>query len=88
MNELEQYRTELDRINRQILGLLIQRFVIVHKIAILKQSKGQALHDPLREEQMIEDISEQISHEEMRTDLLSIFREIFRSSISYMKKQQ
>jgi len=49
---LEEYREEIDSIDRQIIRLLEKRFLIIEDIARLKQAEGQEIYDGHREKQV------------------------------------
>lgn len=61
MDKLEQYREEIDRVNREIAEKISERMQIVEKVGEYKKEKGMEIKDKSREEvvkQQFEDIFE------------------------------
>ncbi len=62
MDELEQYRQEIDRVNREIAEKIAERMDIVEKVGEYKKENGMEIKDEGREEvvkQQFEDIFEE-----------------------------
>ncbi len=55
---LEEYRTQIDRIDRQIVELLNQRAAIVQRIGSIKKEAGLAVAAPAREQQVLDRVAE------------------------------
>jgi chorismate mutase len=51
---IEDWRSEIDAIDSELLGLLNQRASLAVKVGQSKRLTGVALYDPLREEEVIE----------------------------------
>ena len=51
-DDLTGYRQEIDQLDREILELLRQRFVVCDKIAAYKNRRGMSLKQPGREAEM------------------------------------
>ncbi len=49
MKDISDWRDEIDRIDREIVGLLNERARAVLQLAPLKQQANRAVHDPERE---------------------------------------
>ena len=54
MNQLEQARAEIDRIDRQMAALFEQRMQAVRQVAEYKKAQGMAILDSGREAQVLE----------------------------------
>jgi chorismate mutase len=62
MDELEQYREEIDRVNQEIAEKIAERMDIVEKVGEYKEENGMEIKDEGREEvvkQQFEDIFEE-----------------------------
>lgn len=55
---MEEYRTQIDGIDRQIVELLNQRAAIVHRIGEVKKAAGLAVTAPAREQQVLDHVVE------------------------------
>ncbi len=55
--ELENYREEIDRLDRQIVSLLSERQVISTAVGQIKKEKGLEIFDPAREEMVIRQLT-------------------------------
>ena len=51
--ELEELRTKLDALDKQLIDILARRFDVGREAARLKRALGIAVHDPEREERVI-----------------------------------
>ena len=56
---LEELRTQIDRIDRQIVELYVQRMETVSRISAFKREHGLAVYDPAREDILLERAAEQ-----------------------------
>jgi chorismate mutase len=75
--ELRQLRSEIDRIDRMLLGTIVQRVSISISIATLKASKDVPLLNPQREAEVIQDRSQTGSELGLPSDLVGIlFRDV------------
>lgn len=52
MNQLEQYRTEIEQVDDELIKLLIKRMELSKKIGEYKKSNGLSVYDPKREEEL------------------------------------
>jgi len=80
--ELKRYREEIDRIDRTILELLIERSEYAKKIGEVKKRKGLQIHVPERERQIIEKLLELNKGRFPEKALVRIFREIISACLS------
>lgn len=88
---IEELRTDVDRINFEILKLLISRFQITEKIAIFKKQQQLTLHSPDRVNEMLNTIRTQIleqdaSNEDLVQFILPVFQKIFETSLQSMSQ--
>ena len=82
---LESLRKQIDTINVQILKLLNERTEIVESIGNEKQKLGLKVHDPIREQQIIQklcDVNQGPMTEQM---VKEIFEIIFKTSVHYQE---
>jgi len=82
VEELKRYREEIDRIDRTILELLIERSEYAKKIGEVKKRKGLKIHVPERERQIIEKLLELNKGRFPEKALVRIFREIISACLS------
>jgi chorismate mutase/prephenate dehydratase len=73
-------RTQIDRIDRELVGLMNQRADLARQIGSVKQSAGQETYDPAREEMVLERVA--ASNEGPLSDdsLKAIYRELISGS--------
>ncbi len=79
---LERYREEIDRIDEQILELLLKRQNIAEKIGKIKKSLGLEIFDPAREKEVIERLSRKAEGRLDYQILRAVFNEIISASRS------
>jgi len=53
MNELAKSREEIDRLDKQLLNILSQRFKLTRQIGLFKKEHDLPMKDPQREAEMI-----------------------------------
>lgn len=88
--DLEALRVEIDRLNREILALLQRRAAIVLDIGRIKKELDLPGFDPLREEEMIEALTNSATGPFGPPEVREVFQAIFRASLDLQgrKKQQ
>jgi chorismate mutase/prephenate dehydratase len=80
--DLEKYRLEIDRIDRELLDLLNQRFVVARNIGEVKTQAGLNLFDPGREMALLTKLKK-LNPGEVSDDALEfIYREIMSASLA------
>ena len=57
MNKLDEYRRQLEKIDKSILDLLAKRFIIVRKIGSIKKDNNLPIIDIKQEEEKINQLS-------------------------------
>ncbi|HEV2852843.1 MAG TPA: chorismate mutase [Thermoanaerobaculia bacterium] len=75
-------REQIDSLNDQILALVQQRAEIVLEIARLKREQGLEGHDPQREEEMLQRLTEAATGPFGPAEVRAVFRAIFRASLA------
>lgn len=83
-SRLEQLRSEMSQINRNVLQELNQFFQTSNEIGELKEKLGLPYFDPARESQMLQEVLQQ-NKGPLPTDLVKrLFNEIFKVSVELM----
>lgn len=82
---LDILRREIDEINSQMLELLNKRTQVIAQIGEIKDEDNGGLFSPVREQQMLKDIHEQNQGPITNEMIDSIYKEIFRQSLKFMK---
>ena len=77
---LDEVRCNIDRINAQIVDLLIERMKYVDLVAEYKAANNLPLGDSKREQVILEKVSN-LAGKEYEEDILPIFKSIFAASI-------
>ncbi len=83
--ELKKHRKEIDRIDRTILELLIERSEHAKRIGEIKKRAGLEIHVPERERQILEKLLELNKGRFPEQALVRIFREIISACLSLEK---
>ena len=78
-NKLENARCNIDRINSELVSLLIERMNNVDKVAEYKASHGMPISVPAREKRILEKVSE-LAGNEYAADIVPVFKAIFAAS--------
>ena len=77
--KLENARCNIDRINSEIVSLLIERMNNVDKVAEYKAAHGLPISVPEREKSILDKVSK-LAGEEYSADILPVFQAIFAAS--------
>ena len=56
--ELQELRKEIDRVDREIVKLYLERMEIADRIGAWKKENGVPVYDPAREEQLLDKVAE------------------------------
>ncbi len=83
--DINQLRTEIDGVDRQLIELFRQRMDISDQIAAYKQSVGKAIHDPERERKKLVEVANMVSPE-LRTSAVMLFSTLFELSSTQQMK--
>jgi chorismate mutase/prephenate dehydratase len=73
-------RSQIDRIDRELVGLVNSRAELARQIGHLKQSNGQGTYDPSREEMVLERVAASNAGPLSNESLKSIWRELISGS--------
>ena len=77
--KLENARCNIDRINSELVALLIERMNNVDQVAEYKAEHGMPISVPEREKRILEKVSE-LAGSEYAADILPVFKAIFAAS--------
>ena len=83
--DINQLRTEIDGVDRQLIELFRQRMDISDQIAAYKQSVGKAIHDPERERKKLVEVANMVPPE-LRTSAVMLFSTLFELSSTQQMK--
>lgn len=83
---LEQLRGQLDDINLQLLQLLNDRARIAREIGQIKEKQGLPKFDPVREKQMLDELTEKNPGPFENSAIKHLFKEIFKASLDLQKE--
>ncbi|WP_077357753.1 bifunctional 3-deoxy-7-phosphoheptulonate synthase/chorismate mutase [Virgibacillus halodenitrificans] len=81
MKDLEQLREQLDDVNLEILKLINQRALLVQDIGQIKTKQSMKRFDPVRERDMLDQITSQNDGPFEKATIEHIFKEIFKASL-------
>jgi monofunctional chorismate mutase len=88
MKELEEIRDTIDRIDRDILKLLAERFLCTQQVADYKRKIQKPVFDSSREEKIFEQIRKHASDFHIPKDIAeAVFKEIIHQSRRLQQKQ-
>lgn len=87
MNKLEQYRSEIQDINEQILDLLEKRGNLAQKIGEEKRKQGTKVYVPEREKEMLNALIEKNNGPFNDNVIKQLFKEIFKASTDLQKSE-
>lgn len=77
---LEKERTEIDRLDREIVKLFEERTKMVEKIAEVKLANNKDILDAGREALVIEKVQDYLENPELKEELADLYTEIMRIS--------
>lgn len=83
---LPELREEIDRIDREIIGLIRKRFEIVSEVAKLKKETSADIEDSEREAQIIENCTRESRGELSETFIEELMRFIIKESKKIQEK--
>jgi len=81
-------RERIDRLNREILGLVEQRGGLMVEMAALKDALGLDSYDPRREAEMIRQLTERPEGPFSSSDLEIIFKALFAVSLGLERRSR
>lgn len=74
--EVEALRVEIDRIDQQLLRILTERAKVVLRVGERKQVVGLSIHDPRREQALLDRLASQADPPLDQQIVLTVFRTI------------
>ena len=86
MDELKDFRNQIDEIDALIAKLLSERFALAAKIAEYKKERGLDILQKDRENEVLNNISGRVDNEEYREYVLKIYKEILEASKDLQRK--
>lgn len=85
--ELQDYRKEIDRIDRELVALFVRRMEVSAGIAAYKQAHGLPVLDAAREQAKLQQVAE-LAPEQLRPDTAELYRTLFALSRGYQQRLQ
>ncbi|HEY4392396.1 MAG TPA: bifunctional 3-deoxy-7-phosphoheptulonate synthase/chorismate mutase [Paenibacillus sp.] len=80
-NNLDELRTKLDTVNKELLRLLNERAEVVQAIGEIKEKQGVPKFDPVRERKMLDELTALNPGPFRDASIKHIFKEIFKASL-------
>ena len=80
-------RAEIDAIDKNLSELLEKRMLIVTDVAAYKQEHGLEVHDPARENVVLEKVAMTLEHQELVPYVQRIFKAVMEESKKYEHKR-
>jgi chorismate mutase len=82
---LEELRDEIEEIDREIVESIARRTYVVESIAEVKKERGMEIHDPKREEVVLDRVAERAESLDVDPEDM---REVFELLMDISKKEQ
>ena len=79
-------RDKIDQIDDKLIELILQRLSISHQLGVLKQGLAMPIDDPVREQTILNRLTDRAEKVEYRQALESIYCSIFRASKQLQRK--
>jgi 3-deoxy-7-phosphoheptulonate synthase/chorismate mutase len=79
---------KMDKVNDQLLELLNRRAEIVQHIGHIKQKQELQKFDPVREQQMLNDLSTKNEGPLSDSTIRYLFKQIFKASLNYKRNSR
>jgi len=86
MDELKQYRAEIDTIDRQLTELFRQRMAVVDRVGQYKLERGVPVLDPAREREVLAEKAAMVEDAADRADLTAMFENLMAISRRRQRK--
>jgi len=84
---ISELRKEIDGFDDKIVNLLLKRFALSKQIGIIKNSTGLTIHDPKRENEIINRLTTLLDGQIQKEDIASIFAPVYRVSKKFQIKK-
>ncbi|MCM3038355.1 bifunctional 3-deoxy-7-phosphoheptulonate synthase/chorismate mutase [Paenibacillus motobuensis] len=85
-SNLEELRTKLDTVNKELLRLLNERAEVVQAIGEIKEKQGVPKFDPVRERKMLDELTALNPGPFRDASIKHIFKEIFKASLNLQEE--
>ena len=85
-DSLEKLRGRISALNRKLLDEVNERLRLVAEIRALKVERGLAMHDPVREEQMLRELVAANPGPLTEAQLREVFEAIFSVSLEFLER--
>ena len=85
--DIQDYRKEIDRIDRELVALFVRRMEVSAGIAAYKQAHGLPVLDAAREQAKLQQVAE-LAPEQLRPDTAELYRTLFALSRGYQQRLQ
>lgn len=79
--KLDQLRSELDKVNLDLLSLINKRGDLVKEIGQIKEQQGMNRFDPVRERAMLDQLSQHNDGPFEDSTIVHLFKEIFKAAL-------
>lgn len=80
MNQLEEYREEIDRIDQELTRLVEQRLNVAKKVASYKQERGLPILDASREKAVIRRNQDRLENAEYAEEIAAFYGALMKIS--------
>ncbi|HBN83044.1 MAG TPA: chorismate mutase [Clostridiales bacterium] len=80
MDELKKYREMIDRLDKELVDLFIERMNVVTGIADYKKNKGLPIYDQNREKAVIEKVKSYTTDDSMKEPVARLYTSIMEIS--------
>lgn len=87
MDELQQAREEIDRVDREMAQLFVRRMRAVEQVADYKRAHGLPVFDGAREDAVVAKNSVRVEDEEIRPFYVEFLRDTMKASRHYQRKR-
>lgn len=84
---LEALRLEIDEIDQEMVRLFEARMEVAGKIAEAKREMDKPIYDESRENIVLEKNADRLLHQEWRTELQAVYRELMKQSREIQKRR-
>tara|TARA_B100000686_G_scaffold279840_1_gene300652 strand:+ start:118 stop:414 length:297 start_codon:yes stop_codon:yes gene_type:complete len=85
-NRISSYRKKIDRLDDQLVDIIVERFALTLQIGELKKKNNLRITDTSREEEILNRITERINSRLNPNEIKEIFHLIFQISKKLQKK--
>ncbi|MBF89084.1 MAG: hypothetical protein CMG75_05365 [Candidatus Marinimicrobia bacterium] len=86
-NRISSYRKKIDRLDDQLVDIIVERFALTLQIGELKKKNNLRITDTSREEEILNRITERINSRLNPNEIKEIFHLIFQISKKLQKKK-